>query len=599
MREPAVLGFFCGTGSTHAEDSCPAQSKTSLRNRACWLENNPSKNSISSRKALKHQHSGPNCSRVPARSTKLDLWSYAKIESGTWGKIFMENHSDSTPLDITKVRIVPAVIEKNRIQVRWATISREPGFGHRCNSNRMGFCLTPKGNTDDPFRFVPRCKGPHSRPGAKSSDTRNRLQLAVFTRKGGNFPSGQPSDILGADQRNKQTFPPKSTGHHLLGTRWGIGDSGRNHLDSVGPQCIRRLGISGSVLEPEATRFSKFTQDILRNWLAPSTRRNYDHVLKRFRVSCQVYNPLDPENWFVWLQSELHRNAATTVAQYIKSAQAALTIQGIDLSVLNPLLNNRLNHLAVRFRSWGTKNRKSIKNTDLDKKKVIGLKNIKSSLMLHLDETTTAGLQNVAKYEDIMALDIPKSLLRSYVMCIVAYLGGLRKSDIMKTIVTNITPSSVTLKLFNLKCSSPLFKEKRSFSLMEAENLRYRSVKLNAMSSPDCPVLWIRALYETYGAKSLPCWLFGSRDNRSLGDLTAVLAVKLLNIEKSYMHMFRVSHASIARAAKIPDSEIMKRVDWASTSIIDRYARTTTPIQMWDACKDYQRCLGFGHSFKV
>ena len=291
------------------------------------------------------------------------------------------------------------------------------------------------------------------------------------------------------------------------------------------------------------------------------------------------------------------------MANYIKTAQAALFIKGVDISIENPRLNNVLGRLSARLRKFGNLTNKSKKNTDDDKKPVVLWSTIKQGFVHELTKYKqmdwVTELNTVRTVSDVFELEIPRDLITAFVMNAVGLIGGLRKSDISKTRVVAIDQSKLKLKVVNWKLTQPSVKLKRAISEDDLDHSRQRELTVNSMEkAADCPYIWIRALWSLNPRKQIGKFLFQSKGKgarkTAWSNITTELKLKRIPLKHSYTHRFRVSHASLARSAGFPDSEILAMVDWGHPSLIDRYERYLPAKKYVDS---YLEGLGFGSGF--
>lgn len=304
-----------------------------------------------------------------------------------------------------------------------------------------------------------------------------------------------------------------------------------------------------------------------------------------------------------WIKRKLQTLSSLTVAGYIKSAQAALFSRGIDLTVQNPRLNNLLSRVSARLRKFGTLTAQAVKNTDLDCKPVVSLGMIKTAFVAELNKIAERDwiqqLSRIRNPEDVSKLEIPRDLLTCYVMNVVALIGGLRKSDISKTCLVKYTADQVYLRVVNWKISPPAVKMKKGVVESDLKNARCRTLVIDKLNSPDDPLSWILALWETNSRKFPNSFLFQSQGRgarkQAWSDITVELKLRRIPLEHAYTHRFRVAHASLARAAGFNDSRIMTQVDWKHPSMIDRYERY---LPKKNNVRQYIVGLGFGSGFK-
>ena len=146
-------------------------------------------------------------------------------------------------------------------------------------------------------------------------------------------------------------------------------------------------------------------------------------------------------------------------------------------------------------------------------------------------------------------------------MNMVALIWGLRVSEIPKVVLVEEHP--VKLVLVNWKMSNSRLKKLNKITPVELTNMgRCRQVTCVQKNAPDDPDMWIRALWMTNPHPNKPGFLFQVDKKFSMSLPTVKNTLKLIPVEETTSdHRFRVSNASLARAANIPDQIIMKQVD--------------------------------------
>lgn len=348
-------------------------------------------------------------------------------------------------------------------------------------------------------------------------------------------PDRQPSSLLVSGERNSQEL---KTGADLLSFLDPCALSRHFHSNSVDPNAperVGRYGLTGNALLWYRQINRPAVQSLLHGNLAPSTKRLYASTLKSLCNETEGASLVEPDAWLKWISTSLDNKAPSTVAQSIKTAQAALYVEGVDLASFYGPLNTLLSKLSARIRKKATGIAANAKNTDVDKRPLTTVSAIFAAFLSQTDSTILV---------PSLISTVPKNLAEGLMFALTMFLCASRLSDAAKLILYFLDSTEIVLVATNWKLTSNEWKQ----------------------NSPTVARM-----------------------------LTTSVSSFLSHGKNAgmYTHMFRVSHASAAVAAKIPIEGIMERVDWKSASMVQLYARTVACPHPWNPDGHYEKCLGF------
>ena len=271
----------------------------------------------------------------------------------------------------------------------------------------------------------------------------------------------------------------------------------------------------------------------------------------------------------------------STIASNILSGINAAYIEGIDLKSFRPHLDRLLRKIAARRRKIGSESRRSKKNTEEDPRLPFDVPQFQSSLKKLLDSPDASSFKTQMTIASV----------------VLALSAGMRVSDVraIPSDSVSIEPNRIVVRVPNVKCSSPDSKHLfQKDPVPGSRGFRYRRIVYPKNQRRYSVYTVLKRFMESFPPtrsflfSAFP-WSTSPIAPKTLSERWATV---LESLPSRSDHIFRVANVSLARAAGIPDSEIMLRNDWGEEGLLDRYQRVVRSGLSWSILKNYDLCLG-------